>query len=427
MITMKPTDPLALAPWNGPVIMLVDLDAFFASVEQLDHPAWRGKPVIVGGDADKHGVVSTCSYEARAFGVRSAMPASLARKLCPQAIWTHGNFTRYREVSDAIMQILRDETPHVQQVSIDEAFCDISPTKTNREHPLEVANRIQLRVEALGVTCSIGIGCSKSVAKIASDMDKPRGITAVYPGEEEKFLAPLPVRIMSGIGPSAEKSLHALGVRTLGELAHAEQSILAKVFGKNADMMRARALGQDRSPVTDDDTVKSVSNEVTFSTDLSTEEEIMAALGTIASKVGRRLRKKELKGSTLALKIRYDDRSSRSAQCTLPNSTDDEFLMMEAVKPLVSEVWRPGIKVRLLGLAVSNFEESSAHQMSLFETDGTVTSADAKLAHDKRVKLLAATDRLKDRFGEDAVRFGRELRNEGNTTGSSSKNPADYK
>ena len=164
-----------LPPWEGPAILLVDLDAFFASVEQLDHPAWRGKPVIVGGDADAHGVVSTCSYEARAFGVRSAMASSLARALCPEAIWTHGHFHRYREVSAAIMAILRDETPHVQQVSIDEAFMDVTPTAVNTEHPVLVAQRIQERVAALGVTCSIGVGTSKSVAKIASDRDKPRG------------------------------------------------------------------------------------------------------------------------------------------------------------------------------------------------------------------------------------------------------------
>ena len=149
-----------LAPWHGRAILLVDLDAFFASVEQLDHPAWRGKPVIVGGDADRHGVVSTCSYEARAFGVRSAMAASLARQLCPDAIWTRGHFSRYREMSNRIMSILRDETPHVQQVSIDEAFMDVSPTRANTEHPAAVAARIARRVEELGITCSIGVGTS---------------------------------------------------------------------------------------------------------------------------------------------------------------------------------------------------------------------------------------------------------------------------
>lgn len=421
------TEIYGFGEWDGPAIILVDLDAFFASVEQLDHPAWRGKPVIVGGDADKHGVVSTCSYEARSYGVRSAMAASRARELCPDAIWTGGNFARYREVSDQIMQILRDETPHVQQVSIDEAFCDITRTKTNREHPVSVVNRIQLRVEKLGVTCSIGLGTSKSVAKIASDLDKPRGITIVYPGEERKFLSPIPIRSLSGIGPSAEKGLLALGIKTLGDLGGADESILKKVFGKNAELMRNRALGKDRSVVAADDEVKSVSNEVTFANDLCTREEIDAALGTIASKLGRRLRKKGLKGSTLALKVRYDDRSTRSAQRPLHAATDDEFIFIEASKALVDEVWRPGMKIRLLGLALTNFDDANSEQLSLFDTDQSEVQANAKLAEAKRKQLLTATDKLKDKFGEGAVRFGRELRNEGNTTGSSSKNPADYK
>ena len=198
---------MPLEPWSGRAILLVDLDAFFASVEQLDHPAWRGKPVMVGGDAHRHGVVSTCSYEARAFGVRSAMPASTAARLCPDAIWTPGHFDRYREVSRQVMAILHDETPLVQQVSIDEAFVDVTPNSLNTEHPVAIALRIQKRVAQLGVTCSIGVGTTKAVAKIASDQDKPRGITVVYPGTEGAFMAPLPVRDLSGIGPAAEAAL----------------------------------------------------------------------------------------------------------------------------------------------------------------------------------------------------------------------------
>ena len=168
-----PAGEALLPAWEGRAILLVDLDAFFASVEQLDHPGWRGKPVIVGGDPDKRGVVSTASYEAREYGVHSAMPSSQAKRLCPDAIWTKGRFDRYREMSNAIMALLHEETPFVQQVSIDEAFLDVTPNEVNREHPILVAQRIQRRVEELGVTCSVGVGTSKTVAKIASDMDKP--------------------------------------------------------------------------------------------------------------------------------------------------------------------------------------------------------------------------------------------------------------
>ncbi len=425
------TDNLLL-PWEGPAILLVDLDAFFASVEQLDHPGWRGKPVIVGGDADAHGVVSTCSYEARAFGVRSAMAASLARELCPEAIWTRGHFSRYREMSNAIMGILRDETPHVQQVSIDEAFMDVTPTKVNHEHPVSVARRIQARVAALGVTCSVGVGTTKSVAKVASDMDKPRGLTVVYPGSEATFLAPLPVRTMSGVGASAERALVSHGVRTLGDLARADEGLLRKVFGKNAGMMRARAAGGDTSPVEADDTVKSISNEVTFARDLTESEEVTSALSTIAAKVGRRLRRKQLSGRTLGIRVRYADRTTRSAQMRLPRQTDDELFFTPYALRLLEDLWQPGMRIRLLGVSMTGFEEEGVVQEALFDVDEAAPLDDGVrspliASEEKRRGLLAATDALKEKFGESAVRFGCELRNERNTTGSSSKNPADYK
>ena len=414
-----PARPLPLEPWEGSAILLVDLDAFFASVEQLDHPAWRGKPVIVGGDADKHGVVSTASYEARPYGVRSAMPSSTARRLCPDAIWTHGRFDRYREVSNAIMAILRSETPHVQQVSIDEAFLDVTPTVVNREHPVRVAQRIQRRVEELGVTCSIGAGTSKTIAKIASDMDKPRGLTVVYPGSERDFLAPLPVRVMSGIGASAEEKLKSRGIRTLGQLADADLRMLERVFGKLGRVMHVRANGGDDAPVEQDDAVKSVSNEMTFATDLTRREDVEAAIATMAAKVGRRLRRKGLRGRTLALRVKFDDLSVRSVQRQLPRPSDDEL------------AWRPGTPLRLIGVGMSGFSEEGVVQESLFDVAEAAPSADdvEPVVRDERKRrgLIEATDLVKDRFGEAAVRFGHELRNEENTTGSSSKNPADYK
>lgn len=429
---MSDSENILLPPWEGPAILLVDLDAFFASVEQLDHPAWRGKPVIVGGDADARGVVSTCSYEARAFGVRSAMASALARQLCPEAIWTRGHFHRYREVSAAIMAILRDETPHVQQVSIDEAFMDVSPTAVNTEHPVAIARRIQDRVAALGVTCSIGVGVSKSVAKIASDRDKPRGLTVVYPGTEQAFLAPLPVRTMSGVGAAAEKVLKAHGVRTLGDLAAADTALLKRVFGKNGEMMRERALGADRSPVVVDDEVKSVSNEVTFAEDLTDRESIEAALATIAAKVGRRLRRKGLTGRTIAIKVRYDDRSVHSVQRQLPAPTDDDLAFTPVLCAMIDDLWEPGMKIRLLGVAVTHFETEDNGQESLFDAslfDASKADEAAPLIEDdaKRRRLIENLDALRDRFGDDTVRFGFELRNQGNTTGSSSKNVEDYK
>ncbi|WP_241159237.1 DNA polymerase IV [Adlercreutzia sp. ZJ141] len=435
-------DGLVLEPWEGPAILLVDLDAFFASVEQLDHPGWRGKPVIVGGDADKRGVVSTASYEARAFGVHSAMPSSQAARLCPQAIWTRGRFTRYREISNLVMDILRDETPRVQQVSIDEAFLDVTPTRCNREHPVLIAQRIQRRVRELGVTCSVGVGTSKTVAKIASDMDKPCGLTVVYPGSEKAFLDPLPVRTLSGVGKVAEEKLHSRGIATLGDLSRADERMLVRLFGKNGRTMHLRALGADDTPLIDDSTVKSVSNETSFAEDLVLRSDVESALAAMAAKVGRRLRKKGLAGTCLGLKLRLGDRAVRSAQCQLSVPTDDEFVMLPELRRLLSGVWHEGIPVRLVGVSMSGFSDYACVQESLFEeslfgddtaafesssADTTQRKEPALFDEQRRRGLLKATDSVRDRFGESAVAFGSELRTAQNTTGSAAKNPADYK
>ncbi len=423
------TGTLALAPWEGPAILLVDLDAFFASVEQLDHPGWRGKPVIVGGDADRHGVVSTASYEARVFGVHSAMPSSTARRLCPQAIWTRGHFDRYREVSNAIMGILRDETPHVQQVSIDEAFLDVSPTAVNREHPVDIARRIQRRVEELGVTCSVGVGTSKTVAKIASDMDKPRGLTVVYPGSE---------RGLPGAFAGARHERHRRGGR--GEAAcaghpHARPAGRCRRGGavRLFRQERARSCTCARSaatiaPVEADDEVKSVSNEMTFARDLTTREDVEAALATIAAKVGRRLRRKGLAGRT-PVRAGAVSRPQRAVRATSAAASHRRRAGLHA---LLYRMVRGSVASGHAGAASGGGHEwlrGRAHGAGepasrggggrRAEADVEPVVADAG----KRRGLIAATDAVKDRFGETAVRFGRELRGEGNTTGSAPRTP----
>ena len=426
-------DALSAIPWEGRAILLVDLDAFFASVEQLDHPGWRGKPVIVGGGADRRGVVATASYEARTYGVRSAMPSSTARRLCPDAIWTEGHYERYRELSNQVMDILRDETPYMHQVSIDEAFMDVTPTKINREHPVSIARRIQSRVEELGVSCSIGVGSTKSIAKLASDMDKPRGLTVVMPGSEESFMAPLPVRSLSGIGPSAERVLKAHGIKTLGDLARVDDLEIELWLGKNGRVMLDRVRGVEDDAVQSDDTVKSVSNEMSFAHDLTNRDDIMAAISTMAAKVGRRLRRKGLKGTTLALKVRYADRSVRSVQRPLNGPSDDEFGFKELLDEMLDELWSQGMGLRLVGVAITGFENDNnlAKQLTLFDDLETEEDPPAKHGHntkpDRRRGLMEAADKVKERFGESALRYGREFRLDGTGTGTTSKNPADYK
>lgn len=410
-------------PWEGPAILLVDLDAFFASVEQLDHPAWRGKPVIVGGSSGKRGVVSTCSYEARRYGVRSAMPSITAARLCPEAIWTEGHFDRYREMSNKVMSILWDETPHVQQVSIDEAFIDVSPTKVNREHPVAIAQRIQRKVAELGVTCSIGVGTTKAVAKLASDMDKPRGLTVVFPGSERNFMAPQPVRALSGIGPAAAAKLHDHGIDTLGELAESDEALLERILGKTGLVMRARARGEEDAPVVADDEIKSVSNETSFAHDITNRTDIESAIDIMAAKVGRRLRRKGLKGRTLALKVRYQDLRIRTVQRPLPVRSDDEYAFYDLLHDMLDDVWQEGMALRLVGVAVTGFDDQDDDgQLSLFSE-----SAETNDNSSRHKNLESASDMVKERFGEGMLKFGRELRLRGIDTGSSSKNPADYK
>lgn len=421
-----------LRPWIGTAIILMDLDAFFASVEQLDHPEWKGKPVIVGGDPAKRGVVSTASYEARKYGVHSAMPSSTAARLCPQAIWTPGNFHRYRELSQKVMGILQDESPYLMQVSIDEAFLDITPTRANREHPVTIARRIQQRVAELGITCSIGLGESKAVAKIASNQNKPRGLTVVYPGESAAFLAPLPVAEMSGIGPVAQKKLIGYHLRTLGDVANADPALLKQVFGKNTQLMIDRCRGVDTAVVSTGEPAKSVSNEISFAISLTDRKELQARIATMAHKVGRRLRRKGIEGTTLHLKIRKEDLSVRTCQRHKANLGTNDLTWLPELYSMLNEVWDGWEPLRLVGVGVSGFE-SEPVQETLFDiapiTEANDHSTDSPLIRNAEAnkKLLEANDLIAQRFGENAVRFGHELRTYQETTGSSAKNPEDYK
>lgn len=396
------------ATWGGRAIGLLDLDAFFASVEMLDHPEWRGRPLIVGGDPESHGVVSTASYEARRFGVHSAMSSAQAKRLCPDAVWTRGNFKRYREMSAQVMACLEAETPYVEQVSIDEAFFDISPGRYASESPVEVARRISKNVERLGITCSIGLGTSKTVAKIASEQDKPHGLTVILPGTEEAFLSGLPVRAMSGIGRSAEERLASWGIRTLGALADADASVLHGVFGVNAEKMRARARGLEHAPVrerVEAAPVKSVSNERTFAQDLTDRSDVDAALALLGESVGRRLRAKGLAGSTVIVKLKYSYGSGRTIQRKLAHPTDDENIFVHVGRELIDSVWTDGTHVRLLGIGMSEFDHEGGVQTDLFcEVDERGAQSS-----DRR-GLSVAIDEVRAKYGDASVGFGRQRR-----------------
>lgn len=408
--------------WEGPAIGLLDLDAFFASVEQLDHPEWRGKPVIVGGDSERRGVVSTASYEARTYGVHSAMSSAEAKRLCPNAIWTHGHYDRYREVSSAVMAIIGDETPLVEQVSIDEAFFDITPGRFSKESPLQICQRIQKRVSSLGVSCSIGLGVCKSVAKVASEKDKPRGLTVVLPGSEAGFLAPLPLRAMSGIGKATEAKLLKMNIHTLGELAKAQEQELESALGVAGPMLKMRAAGTERVPVgkqAEPDQAKSVSNERTFAQDIYEASEVYANLDAISAMVGRRLRKKGLAGSTVGVRIKDSWASSRSAQAQLKEPTDDEAVFGPVARDLLDKLWSIGKPVRLLGVEISHFNAKDPIQLDLFEDQ-----EDRERKESLR-RLHVATDELKDKFGDSAIAYGRDLKLKASTTNTAPQHKED--
>lgn len=388
-----------LPPWRGRAVLHVDMDAFFASVEQLDHPEWRGRPVVVGGSPDSRGVIAAASYEARRYGVHSAMPSARAKALLPaDAVWTRGDFARYGEMSAKVFAIFDRYSPDVQAASIDEGYLDVSSTVMDY-HPKRVAVEIQAAVDELGLSCSIGVATNKTVAKIASDHDKPHGITVVEPGHEAEFLAPLPVRAMPGIGPVTARGLVSLGVRTLGDLAALDDATAVHVLGSHGFSAVRRARGLDTRPVRDRAPVKSVSNERTFGTDIRIKTDVLAALGGLAERVGARLRRGGLKGRTVHLKLRYGDFTTRTAQATLGEPTDSTDALLSAVTGLLDGLWMPGIGVRLLGVGVSGLGEAPV-QLELPDPEA------GEVPDQRRRSIERTVDELRERFGEDAVRFG---------------------
>lgn len=382
--------------WSGRAVLHVDMDAFFAAVEQLDDPALRGRPVIVGGSPDARGVVSTASYEARVFGVRSAMPSATAARLCPGAVWLRPRFERYAEVARAVREIFSSVTPLVENASIDEAYLDVTPGESG-DHPAAVARRIQDAVGRMGLSCSIGVATSKCVAKIASDREKPGGLVVVEPGTEAAFLAPLPVSVLGGIGPAAQKRLARYGVTTLGELAELDPAVAREALGAFGPVAVQRARGIDPRPVVVERAVKSVSNEVTFDRDL-THEEAAARLSGLVEKVAGRLRARRLACRTLTVKVRFADMTTRSAQATIERPTDLGQDMLPVAEELFEKVVAAGPRVRLLGFGASGLCEPAV-QMELFE-DGSASGGAREQA------LARNLDEIRRRFGPSSVQRG---------------------
>jgi DNA polymerase-4 len=375
-------------------ILHVDLDAFFAAVEQRDRPELRGKPVIVGGDPRGRGVVSAASYEARRFGVHSAMSLNEAVRRCPDGVFLPVDGRRYQQASRDVMAVLRRFTPQVEPISIDEAFLDVTGSRELFGEGDEIARLIKAAVrEEVGLTISVGVATTKLVAKIASDLRKPDGLVVVPPGDEAGFLAPLPISRLWGVGEKTAVVLADYGVRTIGDLAALAPDVVIRRFGKHGGSLVDRARGIDADPVHMGDPAKSVGHEHTFDADTRDPELIERTLLGMADGVAGRLRSAGVRASTVAVKIRDSSFRTITRQRTLPEPTD----MTEPIFHAALELARPevrGIRVRLLGVTASNLGERE--QLGFFPADDPRHRA-----------AIEAADALRRRYGEGAVMRGR--------------------
>jgi DNA polymerase-4 len=348
-------------------IIHADLDAFYASVEQLDNPELRGVPVVVGGPAESRGVVAAASYEARAFGIRSAMPMSRALRLCPEAVRISPRFERYGAVSKQVMAVFHEITPLVEPLSLDEAFLDV--TGLEKFHgglrPLALYLKAEVK-KRTGLTVSIGLGTNKTIAKIASDMGKPDGLVLVPAGREASFLADLPVRSLWGIGPKSEAVLADAGFRTIGEIAGSTPERLEAALGSRGREVYEMACGRDERPVITDSERKSVGAETTFPRDLPDGDELRAELRGIAKHTAERLQRHGARARTIALKLRYANFTTITRQATREEPTDDGDALYAEAAALLDKVVRGGDKFRLIGIQCSKLEEERKEQLKLF-------------------------------------------------------------
>jgi len=349
------------------VIIHADLDAFYASVEQLDDPDLRGRPVVVGGPPEARGVVMAASYEARDFGVRSAMPMGRALRLCRHAVRVPPRFDRYGEVSHRVMALFREVTPLVEPLSLDEAFLDASQQADEHGGPYSLARYLKAQVkERTGLTLSVGVAANKLVAKVASDRGKPDGLVLVPEGGEAEFLAPLKTRALWGVGPKAEMALSAAGFQTIGQIAAAEPARLETALGSRGRWLYALARGLDDSRVSTEHQRKSVGAENTFPRDLTDGPALRAELDRIAQSVARRLERSGFRARTIVLKLRYANFHTITRQSSQPLPTDDSGEVMAAATALLDSAAKPGDLFRLIGIHATNLVTGEPRQMELW-------------------------------------------------------------
>lgn len=382
-------------------ILHIDLDAFFCAVEEINNPGLKNLPFAVGGQPNQRGVVSSCSYTARKFGIHSAMPMSRAMRNCPHLIVIKPHFQLYSSISKGIMSTLQEFTPLFEQISIDEAFLDVSDLP---ESAYLIAKGIQAIInENFKLPCSIGVATSKLVAKIATDFGKsqhigkkghPNAITCVEPGKEKDFLAPLRVEAIQGIGKKTAERLHTKGIYSIGDISRIQKSELISILGKFGESLHYWSRGIDNRPIASNQEIKSISREITFTKDIDDLISVHKTVRDLANFVCMKLRQKSLLGSVVKLKIRWHDFTTITRQITLNNATDDERIIYEAYLELINKVWKQNKPVRLIGLGVSGLTVPII-QLSLWDNQQV-----------KERRLLHAIDELQKKYGKEKLSRG---------------------
>jgi len=373
-------------------IIHADMDAFYASVEQRDDPSLKGRPVVVGGTGNR-GVVAAASYEAREFGIRSAMPMVRARRQCPGLVVISGNFDKYCEASRAVMEIFRSYTPLVEPISLDEAFLDVGGSVRLFGQPIDIGHAIRDRVRReVDLPCSVGIGPTKFAAKLLSAKAKPDGLLHVTADQLPAFLRPLPVGDLWGAGPKTVERLHAYGFRTVGQLADADRRTLERVVGDAVGgHLHALAHGRDVRSVVPHEAAKSISNEVTFDEDIDDPEHLARVLLALSDKVGRRARKAGLAGRTITIKVRFASFETITRSASLANPTDRTHDIVDIATELLDSLRLERVRVRLLGVGVSNLSDAATARQLALDADPRWEDLDR------------ATDAVVERFGRERI------------------------
>ncbi|HEX77366.1 MAG TPA: DNA polymerase IV [Dehalococcoidia bacterium] len=380
-------------------ILHIDLDAFFVAVERVLDPRLQGKPVVVGGNGHSRSVVASASYEARLYGLKAGMPLATARRLCPQAVFLPANFDRYQDFCHRFRHILSQFAPSVEPAGIDEAFLDLTGFDSLYGCALEAARRIKARVrEELGLTASAGIASGKVVAKVASDLAKPDGLIEVPPGEDARFLAPLPVARLPCVGPRAEARLKGLGVVTIGELAALSPRLLRHLFGALGDVLYLHANGRDQSPVEPPSATKSISKETTLPQDTLSRSHLLAVLRYLAERVGAELRARGRLARCLVLKLRYADFDTITRRRTLGQAIDTDQAIFHTGRQLLEQALSHREQpVRLVGIGVASLVEG--RQLHMFDPLGV-----------RLARLNRALDELRHKYGFEAIQTGLTLK-----------------